>query len=66
MNAKMLDAGLLVAWLAAFLIVAFVHPGLAAAMIAWFGAIGLLWYNDVIRHDSSGALRPRWQPTVAR
>jgi hypothetical protein len=61
MNGKMLDAGLLAVWLGAFLIVTFVHPGLAAALIAWCGAIALLWYNDVIRRDSSGALRPRWQ-----
>jgi hypothetical protein len=66
MNGKLLDAGLVVAWLGAFLIVAMAHPGLANFLIAWLGAVALGWYNSVVRHDPrTDALRGPWQRQVA-
>jgi hypothetical protein len=63
MNGRLLDAGLPIVWLGAFLIVAMVHPGIANLVIAWCGAIALGWYNSLIRHDSkTDALRTPWQP----
>jgi hypothetical protein len=37
MQGRILDAGLLTVWLATFLIIAMVHPGLATAIVAWVG-----------------------------
>jgi hypothetical protein len=66
MNGKLLDAGLLVVWLGAFLIVAMAHPGLANLLIAWLGAVTLGWYNNLVRHDpKTDALRGPWQRRVA-
>jgi hypothetical protein len=66
MKGRLLDAGLLVVWLATFLIVGMVHPGIANLLIAWFGAIALGWYNTLIRLDSkTDALRGPWQPKPA-
>lgn len=63
MNGKLVDAGLCVVWLGAFLIVAAVHPGIANFLIAWCGAVALLWYNEAVRHDlKTDALRAPWQP----
>jgi hypothetical protein len=59
------DAGLVVALLVAFFVVAGVHPGLANGLIAVLGLIGLGWYDAVVRHDRSGSLRPAWQLTKA-
>jgi hypothetical protein len=62
MNGKLLDAGLLVVWLGALLIVAMVHPGIANFLIAWFGAVALGWYNSLVRHDRvTDALRAPWR-----
>jgi hypothetical protein len=62
MNGKLLDAGLVVVWLGAFLIVAMAHPGLANFLIAWLGAVTLGWYNILVRHDpKTDALRGPWQ-----
>ena len=62
MNGKLVDAGVLVVWLGAFLIVAMVHPGIANFLIAWCGAIALLWYNELVRHEpKTDALRGPWQ-----
>lgn len=66
MNGKLIDTGLLVAWLGAFIIVAMTHPGLANLLIAWLGAVGLGWYNNVVRHDPrTDALRGPWQRRAA-
>jgi hypothetical protein len=65
-NGKLLDAGLVIVWLGTFLIVAMAYPGLANLLIAWLGAVGLGWYNVLIRHDPrTNALRGPWQPRVA-
>jgi hypothetical protein len=62
MSGRTLDATLVVVWLAAFLVVAMVHPGLANAVIAWVGAVLLGWYNSRVRHDpTDDSLRPRWR-----
>ena len=64
MNGKLVDAGVLVVWLGAFLIVAMVHPGMANFLIAWCGAIALLWYNELVRHEPrTDAVRGPWQST---
>ena len=64
MNGKLVDAGVLVVWLGAFLIVAIVHPGFANFLIAWCGAIALLWYNELVRHEpKTDVLRGPWQST---
>ncbi|GAA4566926.1 hypothetical protein [Planotetraspora kaengkrachanensis] len=62
MNGRVLDALLIVVWVVAFFIVAMVHPGLANAIIAWGGAVGLLWYNSLVRHDpKDDSLRAPWR-----
>jgi hypothetical protein len=67
MQGRILDAGLLTVWLATFLIIAMVHPGLATAIVAWVGAVLLGWYNTLVRHNpDDDKLRPLWQrSTVA-
>lgn len=63
---KVLDVVLIAVWFIAFIVVAMVHPGVANAIIALVGAIALLWYNTLIRHNpKDDSLRPRWQTRTA-
>jgi hypothetical protein len=67
MSGRILDATLVAVWLAAFLVVAMVHPGLANLVIAWVGAILLGWYNVLVRHDPrDDSLRQAWRSAVAQ
>jgi hypothetical protein len=62
MNGRLIDVGLITAWLTAFFVVAIVHPGLANMLIALLGGLLLGWYNTLIRHDpADDTLRPAWQ-----
>lgn len=62
MKGRILDAILVIGWLAAIIVVAIVHPGLANLLIAVLGAIGLGWYDAVIRRDPKrDELRGPWR-----
>jgi hypothetical protein len=62
MSGKLLDAALVTVWLAVFIVVAMVHPGLANGIIAWLGAVLLGWYNSLVRHDpKDDSLRQPWR-----
>ena len=62
MSGKVLDVVLVAGWLAAFIVVAMVHPGLVNGIIAWVGLVLLGWYNTLVRHDPrDDSLRPRWR-----
>ena len=62
MSGRLLDATLVTVWLAAFIVVAMVHPGLANGVIAWLGALLLGYYNSLVRHDpKDDSLRRPWR-----
>jgi hypothetical protein len=61
-NGKSIDAILMGSLAVVFFGFAIFHPGIANLIVAWFGLVGLGWYNSLIRHDpKDDSLRPRWQ-----
>lgn len=61
-NGKVLDAALMVALAAGFLVFAIFDPGLGNMLVAVFGLLGLGYYNSLIRHDpKDDSLRQAWR-----
>lgn len=62
MSGKLIDTILVAIVLITFFGFAAFHAGIANLIVAYFGAVGLGYYNSLIRHDSKDdSLRPRWQ-----
>jgi len=60
MSGRTLDVVLIGTWAFLILTVSLIIPGIANLIVTWVGGVALLWYDDRVRHDSSGALRSRW------
>jgi hypothetical protein len=62
MNGKLIDTILVAIVVITFFGFAAFHAGIANLIVAYFGAVGLGYYNSLIRHDpQDDSLRPRWQ-----
>jgi hypothetical protein len=55
-----MDLVLIGTWAALILVVSLTIPGVTNLIVTWVGGVALLWYDDTVRHDSSGVLRSRW------
>jgi hypothetical protein len=61
-NGKVLDAALIATFAVVFLGFAIFKPGLGNLLVAWFGLVGLGYYNSFVRHDpKDDSLRQAWR-----
>jgi len=59
-NGRLLDFALVAAVAVVFFGFAIFHPGMANAVVAWLGLVGLGYYNAFVRHD------PRLVDSISR